>query len=226
MSNGNSVVFNGAEIRYNDTRRDEGGVFNRIHIAFRPSEPVIQAMGWDQFPDNIPSGKLSGRLAGTHLILTPTDKGLKKHEMQFGVNEIRDFSFTSETNDDGDIISRTVRCTVVTGEKIASSIEHWLSVVGEASAVAKIGYTVQQKLPGAELVDSKDKVKEMREQQETLDAMDEAIHEEQNLGLNEVNAMGSGREKKKRTRGEMSQADATEAVERAALASQLEGQLQ
>ena len=42
----NSVVFNGCEIRFLDLRRDEGGVFSRIHIAFSPSEPVMQALGW------------------------------------------------------------------------------------------------------------------------------------------------------------------------------------
>jgi hypothetical protein len=195
MSSGNSVIFNGCEIRYLDLRRDEGGVFSRIHIAFSPSEPVMQAMGWDPWPDSIPRGPLTGRLAGTHLILTPTDKALKKHEIQFGVNEVRDFSFTSETNDQGHIISRTIRATVVTGEKIAAIIENWLSVVGEASAVAKIGYTVQQQLPGTEVVADKQKVLQMRPAAE---------EDSEPVSANDLNAMGSGREKKNRTRGEMS----------------------
>jgi hypothetical protein len=192
MSSGNSVIFNGCEIRYLDLRRDEGGVFSRIHIAFSPSEPVMQAMGWDPWPDSIPRGPLTGRLAGTHLILTPTDKALKKHEIQFGVNEVRDFSFTSETNDQGHIISRTIRATVVTGEKIAAIIENWLSVVGEASAVAKIGYTVQQQLPGTEVVADKQKVLQMQPAAEE-DSEPTPID-------NALNAAGSGRERKKRTR--------------------------
>lgn len=226
MAGGNSVVFNGCEIRYFDLRRDEGGVFSRIHIAFSPSEPVMRALGWDPWPDSIPRGPLTGRLAGTHIILTPTDKVLKKHEIQFGVSEVRDFSFTSETNDEGHIISRTIRATVVTGEKIAAVIENWLAVVGEASAVAKLGYTVQQQLPGTELVDDKQTVIEFRQQQQAEDDGATESPEAANLGINEVNRAGSGRKRKQRPRGEMSAEASVEMDERAKVAAQLEEQLQ
>lgn len=218
MSKGNSVVLNGVEIRYNDTRRDEGGVFNRIHIVFKPSQPVQEAMGWDDLPDSIPSGKLTGLMTATHVILTPTDKKLKQHELQFAVNEIRDFGFTSKADDEGNIVERTIKATVVTNEKIAALVENWLAVVGEASAVAKVGYTVQERLPGTDsVVDDKQKVLEMRKEPDAP------------VSDNDLNASGSGREKKKRTRGEMSQADAATAAELAdqsKLAAQLEEQLQ
>lgn len=215
-----SVVFNGCEIRYLDLRRDEGGVFSRIHIAFQPSQPVMEALGWDPWSDSIPRGPLTGRLAGTHIILTPTDKALKKHEIQFGVNEVRDFSFTSETNDEGHIISRTIRATVVTGEKIAAVIENWLSVVGEASAIAKLGYTVQQQLPGTEpLINDKQKVLEMRK---TADDSDEG----EPVSANDLNSMGSGRKKRQRTRGEMSADASVELDDRAAVAANIDRSLQ
>lgn len=211
MAAGNSVVFNGVEIRYNDTRRDEGGVFNRVHIAFNPSDPVMEALGWEDLPDSIPSGKLTGRLAGTHIIFTPTDKGLKRHEMQFGVQEIRDFGFTSETDDEGEIVARTIKATILTNEKVAALVENWLCIVGHASAIAKVGFTVQEKLPLA------------KEPEPSEQSPDEPVTD------NALNAAGSGRERKRRTRGEESQAAAaaaTELADRSKLAAQLEEQLQ
>ena len=218
MSN---VIFNGVEIRYLDVRRDEGGVFSRIHIAFNPSDPVMEAMGWDPWPDSIPRGPLTGRLAGTHVIITPTDKSLKQHEVQFGVNEVRDFSFTSETNDDGHIIARTIRATLVSAERIAALIENYLSIVGEASAVAKIGYTAQPSLPGTEpVVDDKQKVMTFQKKQQAgKEDENRESDEAANVGLNNLNAAGSGRTKAKNRRGNPVEAPivAIDADERARL---------
>lgn len=169
LSEPNSVVFNGAEIRYNDTRHDEGGVFNRIHIVFDPSRPVQEALGWEDLPDSIPSGKLTGRIPATNVIFTPTDKQLQNQEMQFPVNEVRDFSFTSKHDKEGKIISRSIAAVVVTQQKVSALIENWLATVGEASAVCKVGYAVQEKLPLEEqkpLIDGKQKVLQMRERRE------------------------------------------------------------
>lgn len=217
-----SVTFNGVEIRYNDTRRDEAGVFNRIHIAFQPSEPVMNALEWDALPDSIPSGKLTGRLAATHVILTPTDKALRQHELQFAVSEVRDFGFNSKIGDEGQILKRTITATIVTSEKIAAHIENWLSIVGHASAVAKIGYAQQQQLPGTEVVDDKQTVIEMRKPEE-------AEEETELVSANELNAMGSGRERKRRTRANSSQFTdhaAPDAAERDALEQQINQSLQ
>jgi hypothetical protein len=195
MSAGNSVVFNGCEIRSANIAPEESGAVLRVHIAFQPSDPVMQAMGWDAFPECIPSGPLTGRLAATHIILTPTDKKLKGYEMQFGVNEVRDFKFTSETNDEGHIIRRNIKATVTTSEAVEAHVGNWIRKIGTSSAVAKIGYTVQQQLPGTEVVDDKQKVLQMRPAAE---------EDSEPVSANDLNAMGSGREKKKRTRGEMS----------------------
>lgn len=225
MSETNSVVFNGAEIRYNDTRHDEGGVFNRIHIVFDPSRPVQEALGWEDLPESIPSGKLTGRIPATHVIFTPTDKQLQNQEMQFPVNEVRDFSFTSKHDKEGKRISRSIAAVVVTQQKVSALIENWLATVGEASAVCKVGYAVQEKLPLEEqtpLIDGKQKVLEMRTKPDAAEQDDPPASD------NDLNAMGSGRQRKKRTRGgeEPDPAVAAELAEREALKNQLTEQLQ
>jgi len=203
MAAGNSVIFNGVEIRSANLAPEEGGAILRIHLAFQPSAPVMEAMDWDAFPDCIPNGPLTGRMAATHIILTPTDRKLKGFELQFAVSEIRDFKFTSETNDEGHIIRRTIKCTVTTNEAAEAVVGDWIRKIGTASAVAKVGYTVQERLPGTEVVDDKQKVLEMRTK--TSDGHDATLTvEDAPVSANDLNSMGSGRDKKKRTRGEMS----------------------
>lgn len=209
-----NVTFRGAEIRYLDLRKDEAGVFARMHMTADFSKPVQEAMGWKDVPESIPSGKLSGALAATHMILTPNDKSLTKYEMQFDVSEVKDFSFTSETDDDGRITGRKIRFVVVSPSVgIEAHVGNWLRAVGGVSAACKVGYAKQETLYREE---------ECTEITKTVIEIDKPASD------NDLNRLGSGRERKRQMRGggEASQADAAELAERAAVAAKIEEQLQ
>jgi hypothetical protein len=219
-----SVTFRGAEIRYLDLRQDEAGVFSRIHMTADLSEPLMEAMGWAKVPDSISTGKLSGAMAATHMILTPNDKEFAKHEMQFNVSEIKDFTFTCEKNDEGRVTGRSVRFVVVSADNgLPVLVENWLRQVGGVSAAAKVGYAVQENIP----LQQEESNKVVSFSEAGRRELAQASAAEKPTTDNDLNRMGSGREKKKQVRGgEQSQADATEMAERAAVAKQLAEQLQ
>lgn len=95
MSKLNTMVFRGVTLRYFDGRRKEESMpFVRLHLTADVSVPVFEEMQW-AIGEGVTSGKLSGRLSCSHLILTPNEKGLKQYELQLEIAEASDFDFVA-----------------------------------------------------------------------------------------------------------------------------------
>lgn len=142
-----NMIFRGAWIRYFDVRMSEGGQFVRIHLTANFSKPVCEAMDWDpDLPKAIESAKLEGRKSATNLILTPNGD-LAKHEIQFAVNDISDFS-VHRVAEEGKESKRTeLRFTARSPERIAKYLEEYLAKIGEGQGQLKVSYEHQEDLP-------------------------------------------------------------------------------
>ncbi len=147
------LIFRGCYIRYYDGRHDEdAGAFVRIHLTADYSEPVQEAMGWEAVPESIQSAKLTGRLAATHLILTPNGRELKQHELQISCNDVCDFQLFRVKNEDGETTSTELRFQAKTSQAGAAAlIENYVARIGKGAGQLRVSYTKQEELDlGAE----------------------------------------------------------------------------
>jgi hypothetical protein len=145
-----SVVFPGAILKYFDVRQaKEGGeVFCRIHLAANFAETVREKMEWENIPDSVTQAKLAGALAATNFILTPSDKQLKKYELNFDIHSVEDFEVVSLKDDEGEIRGRELRFIVRTPkEGVEALCGEYIRRVGRAPGSLKIGYIKQEQLP-------------------------------------------------------------------------------
>jgi hypothetical protein len=141
-----SIVFRGTHIRYFDGRQEEGGAFVRIHLTAEFSEPVMEAMDWEEPGSSVTDAKLDGELHGTHLILTPGDKLLSRSEIQFDIRSAEDFKVVTVT--EGDSKRRELRFIVrSSADGVAALVDQYIRVVGTHQGVLKISYVKQEQLP-------------------------------------------------------------------------------
>lgn len=149
-----TMVFRGAYIRFGDQRfdADNGIPFYRIHFTSDFSEPVMEEMSWSPSVGVI-SGKLTGEIPATKLVLVPNGTDMKKFGIELEAQEVVDFQFFRMLNGDGDIESTELRFTAITKQKgAARKIEDYLNTVGQGVAQLKVGVDVsaQEDLPLAE----------------------------------------------------------------------------
>ncbi len=144
-----SILFRGAFLRHAVLQDDEeAGAFRRIHFTADFSDPVRQHMGWDDLPDGLTSGKLSGELNGTHLVLTPNGKDLKRHELQISCSQVNDFQVFRVKNDDGETTRTELRFIVRSNQPGAMAlIEAYKEAIGRGVGVLKIAHEKQEDLP-------------------------------------------------------------------------------
>lgn len=141
-----SIIFRGTHIRYFDGRQEEGGAFVRIHLTSEFSEPVMEAMEWEEPGSSVTDAKLDGELLGTHLILTPGDKLLSGSEIQFGIRSAEDFKVVSVT--EGDSKRRELRFIVrSSADGVAALVDQYIRVVGTHQGALKVSYVKQEQLP-------------------------------------------------------------------------------
>jgi len=86
-----TITFRGAFLRHFTVQDDEGGVFTRAHFTASFSKPICEALGWEEFTDQVKSAKLKGELRATNLVLTPNGN-LSKFKLEFEVTEVSDFT--------------------------------------------------------------------------------------------------------------------------------------
>ena len=153
-----AITFRGAVLRYADLRRrEEAGVFARIHVTAEVTKPVMEAMDWQEIPTCVDSGKLDGILTARHLIWTPNQKELRSHEIQMEATEVGDFQFFRVRGDDGQSTHAELRFIVRVSEPGAiAQLEDYMRTVGEARGALKITYTDQSKLPLDEQTEGED----------------------------------------------------------------------
>lgn len=145
-----NILFRGSKIRFIDLRRDEDGVFARVHLTADYSGPVQEEMGWEPVQESITSCKLVGRLAALNMVLTPADAKLSRNEIQLECSEVLDFQLASVKNDSGDITGHELRFVARTVEAGAVALlENWLRVIGTSPANVKVAYAEQGELEPA-----------------------------------------------------------------------------
>jgi hypothetical protein len=149
-----NIKFTGAQVRFYDTRKDDGGAYTRIYMTARAGKDVRKKMAWDEAGDEawpgegVKQGKLSGMLSATTLILTPNDKELSKHEIEIGCNKVSDFSFSVEHDAEGNRKSLSIQFVVRSNHPDASvKIDRYFRNIQDALGELKVDYTKQEKLP-------------------------------------------------------------------------------
>jgi len=149
-----NIRFRGAQVRYYDTRKDDGGAYTRIYMTARADKEVRKKMTWDEVGDEawpgegVKQGKLSGVLSATNLILTPNDKELSKFEIEIGCNKVSDFSFSVEHDAEGNRKSLSIQFVVRSNHPDASQkIDLYFRNIQDALGELKVDYTKQEKLP-------------------------------------------------------------------------------
>lgn len=147
-----NIRFRGAQVRYYDTRKDDGGAYCRIYMTARADREVRKKLAWDEaeaWPgEGVKQGKLSGILSATTLILTPNDKELQKFEIEIGCNKVSDFTFGVEYDAEGNRKSLSIQFVVRSNHPDASQkIDRYFRNIQDALGELKVDYTKQEKLP-------------------------------------------------------------------------------
>lgn len=142
-----SILFRGARIRYADLRTEEAGAYARLHLQADLSGPVMEAMGWGEIPEGVTSAKLSGKLSGHYLVLTPNDKSLRQHEVQLECGDVSGFAVVPEKDDQGEVNGYRLNFIARTNQVGAIAlVEQYLRVCGECDATAKVKFEKQEQL--------------------------------------------------------------------------------
>ena len=143
-----SIIFRGAIIRYADLRFEtEGGIFARLHLQADLSGPVCEEMGWGEIPDGVTSAKLTGKLTGRNMILTPADKALRLQEIQMECSDVGDFAIVPTKSDDGEVDGYRLNFIARSQEPAAiAKVEQYRRVVGASPAALKVTYEQQTAL--------------------------------------------------------------------------------
>ncbi len=137
------VTFRGATIRYTDFRRKEGGSYVRIHVTSEFTQPVMEAMGWEDPGRSLGEGKLLGELAGTHMVMTPNEKKLRQHEISLDVNRVNAFKLVSVTKDE--VTKRELRFVITSPiDGAVALVEQYVRHVSTFEGALKVSYSKQE----------------------------------------------------------------------------------
>lgn len=144
-----NITFRGTILKHFDLRqgKEGGDTFVRIHFSADYSEQVREKMDWERIPDSIMDAKLSGELLATHLVLTPGDKQLRNHELNFDISNCEDFQVVPLKNDEGEVRGRELRFVVRTPSEIEGFLGQHIRRVGRHAGALKISYSKQDDLP-------------------------------------------------------------------------------
>ena len=144
------MTFRGCRIRYIDIRRDEGGMFTRLHVSTDYSDTVARKMEWpDEIPRVVKQGKLAGLLSLSNFILTPNDKALRLHEINLKAHEASDFQLhrSGGNEEEGEAPKTELRFIMRTPDiEAPARLGLYFNAIGEGNASLKLDYAQQEKL--------------------------------------------------------------------------------
>lgn len=144
------LILTGATISYVDIRRTEKSPkWTIVHMRTNYCAQACAEMGWQPSFEGITNADLAGLLAASHMILTPTDKKLKHHEIQVDLTDVADFGYYSVA--EGESTKLELRFKMRTSKPGAAALfdDYW-EKIGFAPATLKIAYAKQETLPGME----------------------------------------------------------------------------
>jgi hypothetical protein len=140
------ITFRGSHIRYFDGRQEEGGAFVRIHMTSEFSTPVMQAMDWTDPGTSVTDAKLEGELHATNFVLTPGDKQLAAHEIQFDIRSVEDFKVVT-VHEKESSSRRELRYVVrSSAPDVAAKVDQYIRRVGDHQGALVVSYTKQEEL--------------------------------------------------------------------------------
>jgi len=142
MSN---LTLRGTTLDHADLRRKEASVFVRGHFSCDLSNPVIEAMEWQEIPSCVGAADLEGFLTCDKIIMTPADKKLKDQEIELPCSRIEAFKITRKVVDEK-TITRLRFTALLEQEGTAAYLENWLKIIGGAECSMKVTYHDQEKL--------------------------------------------------------------------------------
>lgn len=143
-----TVIFRGAYIRSFEYRNGENDRHVRIHITADWTDTVREAMVWDDIGEGHGGTDLIGRLAAEYLILTPSGKGLKDHQVQINVKEATKFEVLPRKDKEGETSGHELRFMVKTTDSdVPGLLQHYCATMGRGLAQLKLAYSKQEELP-------------------------------------------------------------------------------
>jgi hypothetical protein len=150
---GDVITFSNVEVLYFEVRKKEGApCFVRVHVAADFGDGIAKQMGWSEIPDCVGTCDLAGEIHASHMTLTPSEKGLRGHEVQLSVIGAESFRLVGIQTEDGVRSGRELRFRLVSADPNAAALlAQYMHRVGDASAVLKVWSVVQEELAlGAE----------------------------------------------------------------------------
>lgn len=142
-----TIIFRGALIRKVTKHNSDTDKGVRIEIAADWTDKVREAMSWGEVPDGHGKSDLFGELAAGHIILTPSAKELKQHELQIDISECGGFSQVPVKDGDGNVGTRELRFTIKSSaEDACARAEGYVNVMGQAKGQLRVSYVKQEPL--------------------------------------------------------------------------------
>lgn len=140
------IMFRGARVRHFDGRQKEAGAFVRIHMTSEFSTPLMEAMDWTDPGTSVTDAKLEGELHATNFVLTPGDKQLACHEIQFDIRSVEDFKVVTVQEKESSS-RRELRFVVrSSADDVAAKVDQYLRRIGDHQGLLAVSYTKQQDL--------------------------------------------------------------------------------
>lgn len=153
----NSISLRGAFIRsVHLSNPDDGEKAVSVQCTADFSTPVIEKMKWGQVADGtgeftpinidgvVSSCKLKGGLLATNLILTPSQREMKKHELDLDISWLGDFQAVVTKDREGEPTNTELRFTFESTSKDAAALlESYVNHLGREKCLMKVAYTKQ-----------------------------------------------------------------------------------
>ena len=148
----NTITFRGAELKSAEIcRPKKGAPYVRAHFTSELTEPVAEAMGWDDIPECIDGAKLSGFIGAKKLNFEPNDKELREWRIELECSELTDFAvFRIEKKKTGAVRTELRFVARSNQEGAEGLLATWMRTIGAAGAVLKVSYdsaSKQEELP-------------------------------------------------------------------------------
>jgi hypothetical protein len=147
-----TILFRGAVVRYFDVRQSAKGegMWVNIHMSSDFSEPLREAMDWEDLPASYHGGALDGDLAGVEMFLNPDGKQMKQHALKLAIRSVSDFNVVELKQKDKDP-ERQLQFKISTNsDKAHVYLGNYLKVIGRGAGQLKISYSEQAELAEAE----------------------------------------------------------------------------
>ena len=142
-----TIIFRGAYIRKITKNNSESDTGVRIEIGADWTDTVREHMEWDEVPHGHGASDLIGKLRANHMILTPADNMLKKHEVQIDIDECSGFNQKGIKDGEGNIGYRELLFAIDSSSDCAAALaEGYVNLIGRGKAQLKVSYVKQEEI--------------------------------------------------------------------------------